>query len=91
MEARPSTTAPRRLLLRLLVGTIAPTIAALALFGFFAHEVDSTEANQIRHTSDVTCVTVDMRAPGRLCFDAHTRPTKRSPTPIKRTRAGSDK
>ena len=39
MEARPSTAAPRRLLLRLLVGTIVPTIAALALFGFFAHEV----------------------------------------------------
>jgi signal transduction histidine kinase len=39
MEARPSTTAPRRLLLRLLTGTIVPTIAALALFGFFAHEV----------------------------------------------------
>src|SRR4029079_2068013 len=30
---------PRRLLPRLLVGTIAPTIAALVLFGFFAHEV----------------------------------------------------
>jgi len=39
MGVRPSTTAPRRLLLRLLVGTIAPTVAALALFGFFAHEV----------------------------------------------------
>ncbi len=39
MEARPSTAAPRRLLLRLLAGTIVPTIAALALFGFFAHEV----------------------------------------------------
>ncbi len=35
MEARPS----RRLLYRLLAGTIVPTIAALALFGFFAHEV----------------------------------------------------
>jgi signal transduction histidine kinase len=35
MEARPS----RRLLLRLLAGTIAPTVAALVLFGFFAHEV----------------------------------------------------
>ena len=35
MEARPS----RRLLPRLLAGTIAPTVAALALFGFFAHEV----------------------------------------------------
>jgi signal transduction histidine kinase len=34
MEARPS----RRLLLRLLAGTIAPTVAALGLFGFFAHE-----------------------------------------------------
>src|SRR4051812_906460 len=39
MAARPSTSAPRRLLLRLLAGTIVPTIAALALFGFFAHEV----------------------------------------------------
>ncbi|HEY7372157.1 MAG TPA: HAMP domain-containing sensor histidine kinase [Polyangia bacterium] len=39
MKARPSSTAPRRLLARLLVGTIVPTIAALALFGFFAHEV----------------------------------------------------
>jgi signal transduction histidine kinase len=39
MEGRLSTTAPRRLLLRLLAGTIVPTIAALALFGFFAHEV----------------------------------------------------
>src|SRR5262245_34900996 len=53
MEARPSSTAPRaagtaprvagtaprRLLLRLLAGTIVPTIAALVLFGFFAHEV----------------------------------------------------
>jgi signal transduction histidine kinase len=35
MEARPS----RRLLLRLLAGTIVPTVAALGLFGFFAHEV----------------------------------------------------
>jgi signal transduction histidine kinase len=35
MEARPS----RRLLPRLLAGTIAPTVAALALFGFFAHEL----------------------------------------------------
>jgi signal transduction histidine kinase len=35
MEARP----PRRLLVRLLVGTIVPTVAALALFGFFAHEL----------------------------------------------------
>ncbi len=35
MVARPS----RRLLPRLLVGTIAPTVAALGLFGFFAHEV----------------------------------------------------
>jgi len=43
MEARTSiatsTTPPRRLLLRLLVGTIVPTVAALVLFGFFAHEV----------------------------------------------------
>jgi signal transduction histidine kinase len=39
MVGRPSTTAPRRLLLRLLAGTTVPTIAALALFGFFAHEV----------------------------------------------------
>src|SRR5262245_61460502 len=53
MEARPSSTAPRaagtaprvagtaprRLLLRLLAGTIIPTIAALALFGFFAHDI----------------------------------------------------
>jgi signal transduction histidine kinase len=39
MEVRPSTTAPRRLLPRLLAGTIVPTIAALGLFGFFAHEV----------------------------------------------------
>jgi signal transduction histidine kinase len=35
MEARPA----RRLLLRLLAGTIVPTVAALVLFGFFAHEV----------------------------------------------------
>jgi signal transduction histidine kinase len=35
VEARPS----RRLLVRLLVGTIAPTVAALAVFGFFAHQV----------------------------------------------------
>jgi signal transduction histidine kinase len=35
MEARPS----RRLLVRLLAATIVPTVAALALFGFFAHEV----------------------------------------------------
>jgi signal transduction histidine kinase len=35
MEARPD----RRLLIRLLVGTIVPTVAALGLFGFFAHEV----------------------------------------------------
>ena len=35
MEARPT----RRLLVRLLVGTIVPTVAALALFGFFAHEL----------------------------------------------------
>ena len=40
METRAAPTAPRRrLLLRLLAGTIVPTIAALALFGFFAHEV----------------------------------------------------
>jgi signal transduction histidine kinase len=39
MQPRPSTPALRRLLLRLLAGTIVPTIAALALFGFFAHEV----------------------------------------------------
>jgi signal transduction histidine kinase len=39
MEGRPSTSAPRRLLVRLLAGTIVPTVAALALFGFFAHEV----------------------------------------------------
>ena len=39
MPARPSTSAPGRLLLRLLAGTIVPTIAALALFGFLAHEV----------------------------------------------------
>jgi signal transduction histidine kinase len=39
MGAPPSITAPRRLLLRLLAGTTVPTIAALALFGFFAHEV----------------------------------------------------
>ena len=38
-DARPSTSAPRRLLVRLLAGTIVPTVAALALFGFFAHEV----------------------------------------------------
>src|SRR6476646_11503838 len=38
MQARPFP-APRRLLLRLLAGTIAPTVAALVLFGFFAHEV----------------------------------------------------
>jgi signal transduction histidine kinase len=31
--------APQRLLVRLLVGTIAPTVAALALYAFFAHEV----------------------------------------------------
>ena len=35
VEARPS----RKLLVRLLVGTIAPTVAALTVFGFFAHEV----------------------------------------------------
>ncbi len=35
VEARTS----RRLLVRLLVGTIAPTVAALGMFGFFAHEV----------------------------------------------------
>jgi len=35
VEARPS----RRLLGRLLLGTIAPTVAALSVFGFFAHEV----------------------------------------------------
>src|SRR6187401_2013434 len=35
MEARP----PRRLLFRLLAGIIVPTVAALVLFGFFAHEV----------------------------------------------------
>ena len=39
MHAQPSPAAPRRLLLRLLAGTIVPTVAALALFGFFAHEV----------------------------------------------------
>jgi signal transduction histidine kinase len=39
MHAQPSPAAPRRLLLRLLAGTIAPTVAALVLFGFFAHEV----------------------------------------------------
>jgi two-component system sensor histidine kinase CreC len=39
MQPRPSTSAPPRLLLRLLAGTIVPTIAALVLFGFFAHEV----------------------------------------------------
>jgi hypothetical protein len=41
MQTRASTSpsAPRRLLYRLLAGTIVPTIAALALFGFFAHEV----------------------------------------------------
>jgi hypothetical protein len=31
--------ASKRLLVRLLVGTIAPTVAALALYAFFAHEV----------------------------------------------------
>ena len=35
MEARP----PRRLLFRLLAGIIVPTVAALGVFGFFAHEV----------------------------------------------------
>ena len=35
MAARPS----RRLLPRLLAGTIVPTVAALGLFGFFAHEL----------------------------------------------------
>jgi signal transduction histidine kinase len=35
VEAPPS----RRLLGRLLVGTIAPTVAALTVFGFFAHQV----------------------------------------------------
>jgi signal transduction histidine kinase len=35
MEARPS----RRLLVRLLAGTTLPTVAALAVFGVFAHEV----------------------------------------------------
>ena len=39
MRAQPSPAAPRRLLPRLLAGTIVPTVAALALFGFFAHEV----------------------------------------------------
>src|SRR3982750_247377 len=42
MHAQPSPAAPptpRRMLLRLLAGTIAPTVAALVLFGFFAHEV----------------------------------------------------
>src|SRR3954451_24272276 len=38
-QASPSPTGPRRLLPRLLAATIAPTVAALALFGFFAHEV----------------------------------------------------
>ena len=37
MEARP----PRRLLFRLLAGIIVPTVAALGVFGFFAHEVAS--------------------------------------------------
>ena len=37
MEARP----PRRLLYRLLAGIIVPTVAALGVFGFFAHEVAS--------------------------------------------------
>ena len=36
---RSAATAPRRLLVRLLAGTIVPTVAALVLFGFFAHEV----------------------------------------------------
>ena len=35
VEARPS----RRLLVRLVAGTIAPTVAALGMFGLFAHEV----------------------------------------------------
>ena len=35
MEGRPS----RRLVRRLLAGTIVPTVAALGLFGFFAHEI----------------------------------------------------
>ncbi len=35
MGARPS----QRLLVRLLAGTIMPTVAALAVFGFFAHEL----------------------------------------------------
>jgi two-component system sensor histidine kinase CreC len=39
MHAQPSPAAPRRLLPRLLAATIAPTVAALGLFGFFAHEV----------------------------------------------------
>jgi signal transduction histidine kinase len=39
MDTSPHAPAPRRLLVRLLGGTIAPTVAALALFGFFAHEV----------------------------------------------------
>src|SRR3954469_6367203 len=41
MHAQPSLapTRPRRMLFRLLAGTIAPTVAALVLFGFFAHEV----------------------------------------------------
>src|SRR3954471_11573602 len=41
MHAQPSPapTKPRRMLFRLLAGTIAPTVAALVLFGFFAHEV----------------------------------------------------
>src|SRR3954468_6523349 len=39
MRAQPSPAAPQRMLLRLLAGTIAPTVAALVLFGFFAHQV----------------------------------------------------
>ena len=35
MDARPS----RRLLVRLLVGTVVPTVGALVVFGFFAHQL----------------------------------------------------
>src|SRR5260221_13338948 len=38
MGALPATP-PRKLLARLLVGTLVPTIAALGVFGVFAHEV----------------------------------------------------
>ncbi|HVT66267.1 MAG TPA: hypothetical protein VHF26_00865, partial [Trebonia sp.] len=40
METRPASVPPsRRLLIRLLAGTIVPTVGALIVFGIFAHQV----------------------------------------------------